>query len=98
MIENRDGDLLPGTNVNATIQTRKQDSVLLVPKEAIRNREGTQGVFIVENNVLAWRAVELGPGNVTSSIIVSGLKEGDTVALGPESALKAGAKIEAAKK
>ena len=98
MIENRDGDLLPGTNVNATILTRKQDSVLLVPKEAIRNREGTQGVFIVENNVLAWRAVELGPGNVTSSIVVSGLKEGDTVALGPESALKAGAKIEAAKK
>lgn len=97
MIENRDGDLLPGTNVNATIQTRKQDSVLLVAKEAIRIREGVQGVFIVENNILAWRKVELGSGNVTSAIVVSGLKEGDIVALGPEAGLKAGAKIEVAR-
>lgn len=96
-IENRDGDLLPGTNVNATIQTRKQDSVLLVAKEAIRSRDGSQGVFLVENSTLEWRKVELGSGNVTSSIVLSGIKEGDIVALGPETILKPGAKVQIAK-
>ena len=96
-IENRDGDLLPGTNVNAFIQTRKQESVLLLPKEAIRNREGASGVYVIENNVLVWRKVELGSGNVTSTIVLSGIKEGDQVALGPEANLKAGATVEIAK-
>ncbi len=96
-IENRDSDLLPGTNVNATIQTRKQDSVLLVAKEAIRNRDGSQGVFVVGNSILEWRKVELGSGNVTSSIVLSGIKEGDIVALGPEANLKSGVRVEIAK-
>ena len=96
-IENRDGDLLPGTNVNAFIQTRKQDSALLLPKEAIRNRDGVSGVYVIENSILAWRKVDLGSGNVTSSIALSGIKEGDQVALGPETNLKAGATVEIAK-
>jgi HlyD family secretion protein len=96
-IENRDGDLLPGTNVNAFIQTRKQDSVLLLPKEAIRNRDGASGVYLVENGILVWRKVELGSGNVTSTIALSGIKEGDQVALGPETNLKAGTTVEIAK-
>lgn len=96
-IENLDGDLLPGTNVNAFIQTRKQESVLLVPKEAIRTRDGASGVYLIENNTLAWRKVELGSGNVTNAIAISGLKEGDLIALGPEANLKAGAKVEITK-
>ncbi len=96
-IENRDGDLLPGTNVNAFIQTRKQESALLLPKEAIRNRDGSSGVYLVENSTLVWRKVELGSGNVTSTIALSGVKEGDQVALGPEANLKAGATVEIAK-
>jgi len=93
-IENRDGDLLPGTNVNAIIQTRKQDSVLLLPKEAIRLRETKSGVYLVQNGQLTWRTIDLGAGNVTNSIVLSGLSEGDLVALGPESSLKEGAKVE----
>ncbi len=96
-IENLDGDLLPGTNVNAFIQTRKQDSVLLIPKEAIRTRDGASGVYLIENNALVWRKVELGSGNVTSVIALSGLKEGDQLALGPETNLKDGARVEIAK-
>ena len=97
LIENPDNHLLPGTNINASIQARKQDAVLLVPKEAIRNREGSSGVYVIENGTLAWRKVELGNGNPTNSIVLSGLKEGDLVALGPETALKAGSKVEISK-
>lgn len=91
-IENTNGALLPGTNVNVVVQTRKQEGVLLVPKEAIRNRNGV-GVFLIENGALVWKKIEVGAGNVTSAIVLSGLKEGDAVALGPEANLKPGTKI-----
>jgi len=94
-IENRDADLLPGTNVNALIEIRKLPSVLLAPKEAIREKQGAQGVYVFENGILTWRKVELGPANVTRVVVLSGLKQGDVVALGPETNLKAGAKAEA---
>jgi HlyD family secretion protein len=97
LIENPENHLLPGTNINASIQTRKQDAVMLVPKEAIRNRDGSSGVYVIESGTLAWRKIELGNGNPTSSIVLSGLKEGDLVALGPETVLKAGSKVEIAK-
>ncbi len=91
-IDNPGGTLLPGTNVNVIVQIRKQEGVLLVPKEAVRTRDGV-GVFILENGTLAWKKVEVAGGNITSSIVVSGLKEGDVVALGPEAALKPGTKF-----
>ena len=91
-IDNPGATLLPGTNVNVIVQIRKQEGVLLVPKEAVRTRDGV-GVFILENETLAWRKVEVTGGNIRSSIVVSGLKEGDVVALGPEAVLKPGAKF-----
>lgn len=93
-IENRDSDLIPGTNVNAFIETRKLPAALLIPKEAIREREGASGVYTIENGSLAWRKIQTGPANVTRAVVVSGLKEGEIVALGPEASLKAGAKVE----
>lgn len=94
-IDNRDAGLLPGTNVNALIETRRLSSVLLAPKEAIREREGASGVYIFENGLLTWKKIELGPANVTRVVVLSGLKQGDVVALGPETNLKAGARVEA---
>ncbi len=94
-IDNEKGDLVPGTNVNVRILTRKQDAVLLVPKEAVRQRNGSTGVFVIEDNVLVWRPVELAQGNVTSVVVRSGLKQGELIALGPESNLKPGAKVTA---
>lgn len=93
-IANTSGDLIPGTNVNAFIETRKLEGVLLLPKEAIRERDGASGVYLIENRKLVWRKVELGSSNVTRTIVKSGLKAGDVVALGPESNLKEGATVD----
>lgn len=92
-IANEQGDLLPGTNVNVRILTKKADSVLLTPKEAIRRKEGITGVYVIENGQLGWRPVTLGAGNVTSVVVTSGLRAGEVVALGPETNLKAGTKV-----
>lgn len=92
-IANPENTLIPGTNVNAFIETRKLDSVLITPKEAIRTVNGDSGAYVVENNILTWRKIETGSSNVTTAVILSGLKEGDLVALGPETNLKPGAKV-----
>jgi HlyD family secretion protein len=92
-IENRDQSLLPGTNVNAFIQTRKMESVLLAPKEAIRTIDGVTGVYVIENGTLAWRKIETGAASVSNAVVLSGLQAGDLVALGPETQLKPGAKV-----
>lgn len=94
-IENTENDLLPGTNVNAFIQTRKLDSVLLAPKEAIRSQQGTTGVYVVENDILVWKKIETGPSNVTNAVVLSGLNAGDLIALGPDTQLKPGARVKA---
>jgi HlyD family secretion protein len=93
LIDNPDGLLLPGTNINATIETKRESGVLLLPKEALRTRDNRTGVYRIENNALAWRDVQTGPGNVTAVKVLSGLQEGDVVALGPDTNLKPGAKV-----
>lgn len=92
-IANPERTLIPGTNVNAFIETRKLESVLIAPKEAVRILNGALGVYQIENNILTWRKIETGLSNVTTTVIQSGLKEGDQVALGPEANLKPGAKV-----
>lgn len=92
-IDNPGGELLPGTNVNVAIETKQLSNVLLVPKEALRNVEGVEGVFLVENNILVFRAIQLGARNVVNAIVTGGLKAGDLVALGPGGSRKPGQKV-----
>ncbi|MDX2149735.1 MAG: efflux RND transporter periplasmic adaptor subunit [Bryobacteraceae bacterium] len=82
LIDNPDRTLLPGTNVNAALQSEVVTAALSIPKEAIRRRGGEVGVFVLgAENKLNWRPVKLGASNVTRSQVVGGLNEGDQVAL-----------------
>ena len=94
VIENPDRDLIPSANINAEIQATVVDKALAVPKEAIR-REGTQtGVFLLQGDRLVWRPVSLGVSSYTKSQVLSGLSDGDAVALPTEKPLKSGSKVE----
>lgn len=89
VIENSRNELLPGTNVNAEILSRKVDEALVIPKEAIRREGGQTGVLTLSENALAWKTITLGIANTTRTQ-VEGLNEGDPVALPGEKPLKAG--------
>jgi HlyD family secretion protein len=95
VIQNPDRDLLPGTNINAEIQSKVAPNALVIPKEALR-REGSQtGVYLLgPDDRIQWRPVQIGASSLTRAQITSGLSDGDSVALPSEKPLKAGAKVD----
>jgi HlyD family secretion protein len=92
LIENPDRDLLPGTNVNAEIQSESVAKALTIPKEALRRESGQNGVYTLQGDRLAWRKVQVGVNNTTRAQ-VDGLNEGDAIALLTDKPLKDGMSV-----
>lgn len=95
-VDNPGGELTPGANVNASIETKEITNAILVPKEAIRSVNNEEGVYLILNETLEFRKVKLGARNVVSAVVLDGIREGDLVALGPEANLKPGLKVQVA--
>ena len=83
-VDDADGVLLPATNVTVTVTTTEKDGVLLMPREALRLGEGQSGsyVYVVRGRRLRRQTVKVGAVNLIQAEVVSGLKQGDVVALG----------------
>jgi multidrug efflux pump subunit AcrA (membrane-fusion protein) len=85
-INNDDQRLIPNTNVNVRIELAVRANVLIVPRGAILF-EGSQhrSVFVVESgtpdSILHKREVLLGIPDSTRYEVLSGVKEGDVVAI-----------------
>ena len=95
VIQNPDRDLLPGTNINAEIQSRVVDNALVIPKETLR-RDGAQtGVYLLgPDSRIAWRQVQIGISSLTKAQITHGLSDADAVALPTDKPIKVGSKVE----
>ncbi len=94
-IENPDLKLVPGTNVNVEVTSQVVSDSLTVPKEAIRTESGQTGVYALRDGQVEWRPIKLGASNITRAVVVSGLMEGDMVALRTERALHNGQAVRA---
>ena len=81
-IDDADGTLLPNTNVTVTVTTSDVADVLNVPRDALHTEQGKSYVYRVVKNIARRTPVRVGSFNLTQVEILSGLKEGDTVALG----------------
>ncbi|MGE5489154.1 MAG: efflux RND transporter periplasmic adaptor subunit [bacterium] len=93
-IENDGLALLPGTNINAEIQTEVVENAITVPKEAVRtDTAGQSGVFLLRGDHVEWRPVRLGASSVTRVAVLDGLAPGDLVALLTEQPLESGALV-----
>lgn len=95
VIENPNRDLLPGTNINAEIQSRVVNSALVIPKEALR-RQGTEtGVYMLDPETrIKWRPVQIGISSLTKAQVTRGLSAGDSVALPTDRPIKLGSKVQ----
>lgn len=80
-IENPGRELKPGSNVNVEIRAESVADALTIPKEALRNENGQEGVYRLNGGAIQWRAVKLGIDNTTRAQIAEGLADGDAVAL-----------------
>jgi HlyD family secretion protein len=90
LAQNPGRDLPPGANINAEIRTAIVENALVVPKETLRRNANGFGVFVLEGDRLAWRVLTLGASSMTKAEVISGLSDGDSIALPSEGELKAG--------
>jgi HlyD family secretion protein len=88
VIGNPDLDLLPGTNVNAEIRSKVVENAVTVPNAALRRENGATGVFVLAGRTLQWRDLKLGVASVVRSQVLSGVQDGDSVALPTDRNLK----------
>jgi HlyD family secretion protein len=86
-IDDSDGTLLPDTNVTVTVTTSSEPQALTVPREALHSENGKPYVFKVVNDGLKRTSVVTGTINLTQVAIISGLNEGDLVAIGTTNGL-----------
>lgn len=81
-------ELLPNTNVNVRINSKERLGVLSVPRGAVEAEGGRRYVFVVKPNglgvgksTLEKREIHVGIADATNYEVVSGLQEGELVAL-----------------
>src|SRR5580658_7355451 len=81
-------ELLPNINVNVRINSRERRNVLAVPRGAVASEGGHRYVYVVKPNELGVgksrlekREIKVGIADATSYEVMSGLQEGEMVAL-----------------
>ncbi|MCI8291944.1 MAG: efflux RND transporter periplasmic adaptor subunit [Hespellia sp.] len=78
-INNPDEDLCIGATAKVTMTIAEADHVLTIPGQAINTSSEGDFVYVIENNVVKIKNVELGTTSNTKAEVISGLKEGDKV-------------------
>ncbi|HSK48730.1 MAG TPA: efflux RND transporter periplasmic adaptor subunit [Coriobacteriia bacterium] len=81
VVEDTGQDILIGMKGDATIKVSSQANALTVPVEALFSEGGTDYVYVVVNNTLNKTEITVGATTDTDVEVLSGLEEGQTVAL-----------------
>jgi HlyD family secretion protein len=81
-------ELIPNTTVDVRIHISERPSVLVVPRGAVYVDGGKRFVFVVQDDRLHRREITVGITNPTMIEVLSGLQNGDVVALRGEVSLK----------
>jgi HlyD family secretion protein len=96
-VDNQKLELLPNINVSVRINSRERVNVLTVPRGAVEAQDGRRFVFVVLRNALGVgkatlerREIRVGIADATNYEVVSGLQEGEMVALPGDVDLKDG--------
>lgn len=78
-LDNRNGDLYPGVFSDVLLQVDLIRDKVLVPKEAVLERDGKKLVFVVKNGLGYWTYVDVGPENYQNIVIEDKLDAGEDV-------------------
>jgi RND family efflux transporter MFP subunit len=87
--------LLPGLYAEATVTLEKKDDAIAVPLQAVDQENGQAMVDVVDaSNKIERRRIMLGIQTATDAEVISGLEEGEMVAVSDRSGLKAGQAVQ----
>lgn len=85
--------LKPGYNVDLTITTASKSRALVVPYEAVLEKNKRKEVYVIEKGRAAKKTVTTGVGNELYITVEKGLNKGDKVVVNPPDKLKDGAVV-----
>jgi len=80
-VDNSEHLLLPNINVTTTIIANSKQDALTVPREAVREDGGHSYVYVLQGDHLRRRELKLGISNLTRVEILSGISDGDLIAV-----------------
>jgi RND family efflux transporter MFP subunit len=98
-LDQKDDRVVPDMGVRVTFLATKPKSQtapvpgVLLPPEAVTQRDGADAVFVATDNRVEQRAVKLGADVGKFKLATSGLKAGETVVLSPPPEMKQGSNI-----
>lgn len=92
-VSSADLALIPNTTVDVRIHISERPNVLVVPRGAVYIQGDTRFVFRVEDGRLHRRDIKVGIANPTMIEVLSGLNQGDSVALPGDVSLKENLRI-----
>ncbi|MGA7414728.1 MAG: efflux RND transporter periplasmic adaptor subunit [Bryobacteraceae bacterium] len=95
LIDNPNQGLLPGTNINAEIISKVVKDALSIPKQSLRYESRGKGVYKLAGDQVVWQEVRVGVSDVNEIQILSGLAEGDEVALPGDTEVNEGRRVKA---
>ena len=87
-VSNEGMELIPNTTVDVRIDLSERDNVLVIPRGAVEIDHSHDYVYRVEGDRLHKVEIHTGIANPTSYEVVSGLQEGDIVAMPGDVPLK----------
>jgi multidrug efflux pump subunit AcrA (membrane-fusion protein) len=96
-VPNTDAVLKPGTFARVHVESGKVDDIMTLPYAALQYRYGVNRVFVVNGDRLAMRELQVGERLGDRIEIVSGVKEGERVAVTDVDTLNDGALVSVTK-
>jgi HlyD family secretion protein len=73
--------LIPNLDVDVRVRVQSRPRALLVPRQAVLSDEAGPYVSVIENGAVHRRPVKIDLASVADDAVLSGLKEGDVVAI-----------------
>lgn len=87
-ISNEGMELIPNTTIDVRIETSQRENVLVVPRGAVQIEGNRYYVYRLDGGRLRRMEIKVGLSNATHSEVLSGMQEGDTLALPGDAPLR----------
>lgn len=94
VLSNRDGRLKPEMSANITIEKTKIDNAVVLPQDLIIDYGNEKFVFVIENDLVKKKVINLGGRNNNDVLITSGLNQGDKLIIEGFQSLADGDKVQ----
>jgi RND family efflux transporter MFP subunit len=82
-IEGNDARIIPDLTASADVVLAEQDNALLIPREAVEESSGKTVVYVKDGETITPREIEVGGYSNTQVSVISGLQEGEQIAIRP---------------